>query len=270
MANQLPPIPQDKIEENPRWREWFRNLGNYIQQVQFSNIIWPISSGGTGADTSTGARHNLGLGSMAVQNSNDVAITGGIISGTTIDNLTHITTRNHNELQNIQGGTTNEYYHLTSAQSGNLGGLTDYIEVYDTSTSIPLTTTPTLLKPASTGSSTGITYDSSTGVFTFPHAGNYALALHVNAKPSASNQDVYIYAEQNTGSGWVTNTNSGKHYHLVNNGQEVQIVYSQAVHRVAGQQVRYYIYSNDIKVELTTFSLPGTTAIVPAIRIQYS
>ena len=206
---------------------------------------------------------------MAVQDADTVSITGGTISGTTIDNLTHITTRNHNDLQNIQGGNSTERYHLTAAQYGNVGTLTDYIEAYDTSASIALTSTPTLLTPASTGGSNNITYNNSTGVFTFPTAGNYSLSLSVNAIASAANQYVYIYAQNNTGSGWVTNTNSGKIF-MLPNGITTQIVYAQSVHRSAGQQVRYYIYSNDGKVILTTSSLPSSTAIVPAIRIQYS
>ena len=79
--NNLPPIPQDEISENPRWREWFRNLGNYIQKAQTGNNIWTILQGGTGASTAAGARSNLGLGTMATQNSNTVAITGGTITG---------------------------------------------------------------------------------------------------------------------------------------------------------------------------------------------
>jgi hypothetical protein len=44
----------------------------------------PIEDGGTGASTAVGARTNLGLGTMATQNANAVAITGGTISGATI------------------------------------------------------------------------------------------------------------------------------------------------------------------------------------------
>jgi hypothetical protein len=80
-ANNLPPIPQDEIKENPRWREWFRNLGTYIQQAQSGNTIWSIIQGGTGANNAPAARSNLGLGDMATQNSNNVNITGGTISG---------------------------------------------------------------------------------------------------------------------------------------------------------------------------------------------
>ena len=86
MANSLPPIPQDKISEVQSWRDWFRNLGNYIQQAQSGNIITPIISGGTGANNAAGARQNLGLGTIAVQNANTVSITGGAIDGVAITN----------------------------------------------------------------------------------------------------------------------------------------------------------------------------------------
>ena len=88
MANLLPPIPQDKIEENTRWRELFRNLGTYIQQAQVGNTVWSIVQGGTGASTANGARTNLGLGSMAVENSSSVSITGGTINGVAITGST--------------------------------------------------------------------------------------------------------------------------------------------------------------------------------------
>lgn len=40
-----------------------------------------IADGGTGASTASGARTNLGLGTISTQNSNNVTITGGAISG---------------------------------------------------------------------------------------------------------------------------------------------------------------------------------------------
>jgi hypothetical protein len=84
MANNLPPIPQDKISEVQSWRDWFRNLGNYIQQAQNGNIITPIIAGGTGANNAAGARQNLGLGTIAVQNADNVAITGGTLTGVSV------------------------------------------------------------------------------------------------------------------------------------------------------------------------------------------
>jgi hypothetical protein len=78
-ANNIPPIPQDPISENFKWRDWLRNLGNYIQVAQTGGSPWTIVQGGTGASTASGARHNLGLGDMALQNSNSVTITGGTV-----------------------------------------------------------------------------------------------------------------------------------------------------------------------------------------------
>ena len=46
-----------------------------------------ITNGGTGATTDSGARSNLGLGSIATQNANNVNITGGSISGVTLSGL---------------------------------------------------------------------------------------------------------------------------------------------------------------------------------------
>ena len=162
---------------------------------------------------------------------------------------------------------------ITCVGVANNGTGTDYIEVYDRANTIHLSTTPILLTPVSLGSNVGISYNSSTGIFTFPTAGNYSLSLVVNAKADISGATLYIYAEQNNGSGWAVNQNSGKQFQLVNN-QTTQVVYSQAVHRSAGQQVRYWIFSTDpdSKTYLQTTTLPGITppVYVPAIRIQYS
>jgi hypothetical protein len=52
-----------------------------------SNItgILAIADGGTGSNSSSGARTTLGLGTIATQNSNNVSITGGSIDGITFD-----------------------------------------------------------------------------------------------------------------------------------------------------------------------------------------
>ena len=145
-----------------------------------------------------------------------------------------------------------------------------YIEVADTTNTINLTATPVLLKPTTiVGTHPGIDYDPATGEFTFNVAGNYGLSVAVNALASNANQSVYWYAENNTGAGWVVNTNSGKSFGLVNNNR-AQVFAANYSRRAVGQKVRYWIYSNNNNVNLAPTTLGATGAIVPAIRIQYS
>ena len=61
MSNLLPPIPQSPISETFQWRDWLRNLGNYISVAQVGGSPWTILQGGTGSGTASGARANLGI-----------------------------------------------------------------------------------------------------------------------------------------------------------------------------------------------------------------
>jgi hypothetical protein len=53
---------------------------------KIAQTIQQIATGGTGATTAAAARNNLGLGAMALQAAGSVAISGGAILGTAIDN----------------------------------------------------------------------------------------------------------------------------------------------------------------------------------------
>jgi hypothetical protein len=54
MANNLPPIPKAPIGEDYTWREWFYNLGRYIQVVNAGGTPWTVPQGGTGVGSITG------------------------------------------------------------------------------------------------------------------------------------------------------------------------------------------------------------------------
>ena len=64
----------------------------------------PIEDGGTGASTAVGARTNLGLGTMATQNANAVALTGGTITGVSIP-LSTITDLKYGQFYSTQDQT---------------------------------------------------------------------------------------------------------------------------------------------------------------------
>ena len=178
-------------------------------------------------------------------------------------------------LDDVNRATINKDWYLTYNPGSKKFEFVDTrvsIEAFDRSTSIALTAIPTLLRPNSTTNAKNMTYDSSTGIFTFLTQCEVSLAISLNALSSAGGQRVYQYAERNIGSGWTVIANSGKTFELVN-GAHTQIVNAQTISRLAGEQIRYFIYSDDAKVNLVTDTLPNTTGItvyVPAIRIQYA
>jgi hypothetical protein len=69
-----------------RWERSASVFQEWLGPVSgWQNKIISVSGGGTGSSIASGARSNLGLGSMATQNSNAVAITGGSITGVSFD-----------------------------------------------------------------------------------------------------------------------------------------------------------------------------------------
>lgn len=64
--------------------------GGSITNVTVSGLAndIPVADGGTGASDSSGARTNLGLGTMATQDASAVTVTGGSIDGTNIGAVT--------------------------------------------------------------------------------------------------------------------------------------------------------------------------------------
>lgn len=77
----------------------------YLSGVWTDRIL-AIAGGGTGANSASGARGSLGLGTMATQNANSVAISGGSITGIAFD-ATVIATGNLNIARMPTGGTWN-------------------------------------------------------------------------------------------------------------------------------------------------------------------
>jgi hypothetical protein len=85
MTTAIPPAPIRDPWGSYSWEDWFRSIRNRATE-SLTSVSW------TGID-----------------------FTGS--------SLTSIVDRKHNDLSNIQGGTSAEYYHLTQAQNTSLTGL---------------------------------------------------------------------------------------------------------------------------------------------------
>jgi hypothetical protein len=99
----LPPPPTQDQSGSYAWLDWYRQLRNYISQQ--GSIPWSVID----------------------------------FSGSDIDD---ITSRSHQSLQSIQGGTPGEYYHLTQAQQSYLEillGFSHNVTITASTFSIPTT-----------------------------------------------------------------------------------------------------------------------------------
>ena len=143
------------------------------------------------------------------------------------------------------------------------------IELLNTNASVVLPTTPTVFKATTIDYNDGFTYDTSTGVMTTLVTSSYALAIKFNAQPSASNKNIYFYAEEDEGAGWVINRYSARKLELINQ-TETEVVINVAHYYHVGTKIRYYIWG-DSTITLKTTDLAGTTpgtVTVPAFKLQ--
>lgn len=76
-----PPPSNDDSLKSPAWNHWFNTVQSALNGL--TTVLWSAINFGS-------------------------------------SNLTDIVTRNHNDLQNKQGGSSGEYYHLTSAQNTSI------------------------------------------------------------------------------------------------------------------------------------------------------
>jgi hypothetical protein len=61
------------------------NVFQEYDGAAFQDKLLAVAGGGTGSATASGARTNLGIGTLGTQNSNSVSITGGTITGVGLD-----------------------------------------------------------------------------------------------------------------------------------------------------------------------------------------
>ena len=183
-------------------------------------------------------------------------------------NITDIAARDHGNLQGLQGGGAGERYHLTLNQSNRIS---NHINLVVTSSGIVLPTTPTIFQPSGTVTNSGITYDSSTGIWTFLNGGSYSLTFMLDATASAANKTIYFYVDFDTGSGFVTQRYTARSRLLAFTTEE-QTLFTSSNYFEAGTKLRFYLWSNSATVTLNSTDVPGTpagTVTIPACRISW-
>ena len=150
MATQLPPIPNNPITDVFVWRDWFYAVSQTL--VQQAAIAWT-----------------------------SLNFTGS--------NLRDIQTRQHNALQDIQGGIPGQYYHLTTAQ-------------WNTIVSFP--TVPFSIANGGTGATTAANARTNLGVTATGADTTYAYRANnlsdlASAATARTNLGLGTMATQNTG-----------------------------------------------------------------------
>lgn len=141
------------------------------------------------------------------------------------------------------------------------------IEIRNTAASVVLPTVPTVFLAPTIAHQNGFAYDNTTGVLTVTQSASYAISITFNAEPSASNKNLYFYAEEDTGAGWTTVRYSARALNL-SNQQQTQVLISAARYYAVGSKIRFYIWG-DSTVTMRTTDLPGTTpgtVTLPAYR----
>lgn len=112
---QLPPIPNNPITDVFVWRDWFYQVSQVLTQQ--AAIAWTsLNFTGSNLRDIVTRQHN------ALQD-----IQGGIANQyyhLSEAQYTALATNAHNSLSGLQGGTTNQYYHLTSTQYAAVIALT--------------------------------------------------------------------------------------------------------------------------------------------------
>lgn len=259
MEQVLPPPPVNDQPGSFTWMEWYRQLRNYVSTS--GSVPWYIINfaGSNITDIASRAHNNL----QGLQGG-----TSGEMYHLTAAQYSALAAGPHNSLTGIQGGTTNQYYHLTATEYARRS---NYIDVQTTTSGIVLPTTPTVIKPATTVGSNGITYDSSTGIYTFTYGGTYSLTITLNAIASDVNKTIYFYAEENTGSGWVIKRYSARSRLLATTTEE-QSLFSASINFAAGTQTRHTIWASSATITLNSTDVPGTTAgtvTIPALRVSW-
>jgi len=201
-----------------------------------------VADGGTGASDAATARTNLGLGTIATQNSNNVSITGGAISGVTLSGVT----------LSFNAITDRAYASFYDADTADQTGSTTAATAVEFATAAVV--------------GAGITVVSNSRI-TFAAAGTYRINASLQFDNSgASDRYVDIWFAKNGTN--IANTNARVVVPKAGDGGTNLVAYEIFETVTAGQYIEIYWYPQNASVTLhyraAVAANPGVTPAIPA------
>jgi len=157
---------------------------------------------------------------------------------------------------------------VTQINAGLSPDIISFLDVYDSTASQLIPSTPTVIVFPTVNSNVNMGYDTGTGIVTIITPGIYSIILAVNCFNSVLTT-VFYGAEINTGSGFSAVTLSGRQQNINVNIQG-QLIFSVNANFVAGQQIKFYMWASNGTATFNTTtltSLPDGALMVPAKRI---
>lgn len=157
---------------------------------------------------------------------------------------------------------------VTQINSGLSPSIIASLDAVDTTASIAIPTSPTVITAAVITSSQNISFDTVTGITTFLQAGTYQTVILLNVFDAVTTS-IFFGSEIDVGGGFVSNLNSGRQQNInVNINGQVQ--FTSVNFFPAGVRARSYVWaSNGTGTFQTTAltALPGGAVQVPAKRV---
>lgn len=259
-TNTLPPPPINDKPGSFTWLEWYRQLRNYVSTS--GSVPWYILNFAGSSITDIASRDHNNLQNLQGGSAGEMYHLSQPLLQQVVANV-------HNAANGLQGGTSGEYYHLTSDEHASIS---NSLELLDTTATQSLPTTPTVLKPPTTVISSGITYDSSTGEIVFVNGGSYSFTLMLSAAAAAATKNIYFYAEIDTGSGYAIKQYSARSAEL-DNTIDIQTLFTSSNYFPKGAKLKIYVWASSATITLNTINVPGTTpgtVTIPAVRLMLS
>lgn len=266
MATPLPPIPNNPVTDTFVWRDWFYKVSQIL--VQQASIAWTsIDFTGSNLRDIQVRQHNA---LQSIDGGGTYHLSAGQYAS--ISTLTNV----HNNLTGLQGGTTNEYYHLTAAEHTAVQSV--IVQNYGSFSSITTQSVSTINTP------TQVTFDTTDYANNFTltsnklqatNSGLYNVQFSIQLTNSdTQNHDMDIWIRKGSGSGTATDVANTASVVTVNSTHGGQPGYQVTaanffIQMAANDFLEFWWASNSTQVQLqylpaitTPFTSPGAPAIV--------